>query len=331
MKRRTKTKALEKASVFHPAPRTGGCWLCFWLGLSAALRVPGREAHEPPAAAHRPPSGPTEPAFQRELRDPGWHSNAKRLLLPASDNQWCGDRWAGPATSGHQLWKANYSTRNSCLVKWGQILIPLFPNYKHPHTTLQVKMSFVMAASLILHPETLLGKERVNVSKNGQEPRARATIYVLRPSLLRAGSRSLLWVGKSHRDLRKVVFWTLYSYLTYHLCLIKKGGIKIPAEAACTGLRWHGHRGAPRPAAASSSTHPAARVKDLSCLNTGVPATQGVPGASTVRTPGARLRSSSRSQYSWAGGKRSIIPDFNKSPIPQLQKNTSPRSFYRLL
>lgn len=26
---------------------------------------------------------------------------------------------------------------------------------------------------------------------------------------------------------RKVVFWTLYSYLTYHLCLIKKDAIKI--------------------------------------------------------------------------------------------------------
>lgn len=72
-------------------------------------------------------------------------------------------------------------------------------------------MSFVIAVSLILHPEILLGKGKTSVSKNGQSlqllaARARAIIYALHPSLL------LCWLpfssvsGKSHSDLRKVVF-----------------------------------------------------------------------------------------------------------------------------
>lgn len=96
-----------------------------------------------------------------------------------------------------------------------------------------------MLLSLILHPEILLGKGKTSVSKKEQSlqllaARARAITYALHPSPL------LCWLpfssasGKSHSDLRKVVFWTLYSYLAYHLCLIKKGAIKIPPERGWT-------------------------------------------------------------------------------------------------
>lgn len=33
--------------------------------------------------------------------------------------------------------------------------------------------------------------------------------------------------GKSQSSIRKVVFWTLYSYLAYPLCLIKKDTVKL--------------------------------------------------------------------------------------------------------
>lgn len=37
--------------------------------------------------------------------------------------------------------------------------------------------------------------------------------------------------GKPQSSIRKVVFWTLYSYLAYPLCLIKKGHCKTHTRA----------------------------------------------------------------------------------------------------
>lgn len=129
-------------------------------------------------------------------------------------------------------------------MKRGQVLISLFPNYKYPHIILQVKMSFVIALSLILHPELLLGEGKTSVSKTGQKPPTSCGCSC--QSRLRATSQAPFSSvrGKSHSDLRKVGFGTLDSCLVYHCCLIKKDAIKIPPERGCnSGCNRRGLQG----------------------------------------------------------------------------------------
>lgn len=105
-------------------------------------------------------------------------------------------------------------------------------------------MSFVIALSLILHPELLLGEGKTSVSKTGQKPPTSCGCSC--QSRLRATSQAPFSSvrGKSHSDLRKVGFGTLDSCLVYHCCLIKKDAIKIPPERGCnSGCNRRGLQG----------------------------------------------------------------------------------------
>lgn len=67
--------------------------------------------------------------------------------------------------------KSNYATCNSCLEKRGRI--PTFPNGKHRHTVVQVKMAFVTAVSDSTPRRTAGGKES-DTLKNVQKPHTTA-------------------------------------------------------------------------------------------------------------------------------------------------------------
>lgn len=91
-------------------------------------------------------------------------------------------------------------------------------------------MSFVIAVSLILYLKILLGENKELHYLKCTKPYTTSCVWQL-PSTSQlpccTNSHSFLWVENLNSSIRKVVFWTSYSYLAYHLCLIKKDVIKI--------------------------------------------------------------------------------------------------------
>lgn len=140
---------------------------------------------------------------------------------------------AGSETSRHWLLKSNYTAWNSCLEK--QAEFSDFPMVSIITQLYKLK-GHLWLLYLTLHLEILLGEGKL-LCFNVQTPYTTGCVWQSchpRHSFLSCQLPFFPVSGESQSSMRKAVFGTSYRYLAYHLCLMKKGAIKIPSEQGAT-------------------------------------------------------------------------------------------------